>query len=279
MIAGVTRLESDTPRLLVAMTAHDSMRTIGRTLDSVATLDAQIVVVDSGSTDGTIERCRTAGAEIIHRPWPGFIAQRQFLLDHCASARWILLLDSDESLESTLVDAIKDAVGRDDPAIAGYELNRKLFYAGDWLHHAFQPEWRMRLVRGGSAKATGRLPHDRVEVDGATARLRGDLRHDSFADLDDMLRRQLSYARISAENGARGGRLIDVLTSPATAFLKQVIVKGGFRDGWRGIVCAGGAAAGALMKHLHVMERRRTHAAPSEQMPSRRASPEREEPR
>jgi len=246
-----------TQRLVVALTAHDSMRTILRTLESVAGIADRIVVVDSGSTDGTIEACRRAGAAVIQRAWPGYIAQRQFLLDHCASARWILLLDSDESIEPALRDAILEAVEFDDPTVDGYELNRKLHYAGAWLNHAFQPEWRLRLVRGGRATVSGRLPHDRVDVPGKVRRLHGDLRHDSFADLDDMLRRQLTYARISAENGARGGRLGNLLVSPATAFLKHALFKGGFRDGWRGVVLAGGSAAGTLMKHLFIMQRSR----------------------
>lgn len=279
---------SAAPRLVVALTAHDSMRTIPRTLESVAGLADRIVVVDSGSTDGTVETCRAAGAEVIHRAWPGFIAQRQFLLDHCADARWILLLDSDESVEPTLSRSIREAIEADGSdvggaignAVDGFEINRKLHYAGAWLNHAFQPEWRLRLVRGGRAVASGRLPHDRVDVPGAVRRLQGDLRHDSFADLEDMLRRQLAYARISAEHGARGGRLANVLISPATAFLKQAIVKGGFRDGWRGIVLAGGAAAGTLMKHLFVMQRRRggdlsdAIGAPSQRAPQRGATRE-----
>lgn len=243
-------------RLAAALTACDSVRTIGRTLRSLEGLAERIVVVDSGSADGTVDVCRDAGAEVIHRAWAGHVAQKQFALDQCSDARWVLLLDSDESLEPSLRDAIRTAIEVDDPTIDGYALNRKLHYAGAWLNHAFQPEWRLRLVRGGRARVCGMPPHDRMEVPGNVRRLGGDLRHDSFANLTEMLHRQLGYARISAEQGARGGTLAHIAMSPASAFLKQIVLKRGVLDGWRGVVCAGGAAAATLMKHLFVLERR-----------------------
>lgn len=244
-------------RLAVAITAKDSMRTIERTLASVAGLADRILVVDSGSTDGTIETCRRAGAEVVHRAWEGNVAAKQFALDRCANAAWILVLDSDESLEPELADSVRTAVERDDRAFAGHEINRKLHFAGAWLHHAFQPEWRLRLVRGGAGRAHGQAPHDEITVPGRVGRLRGDCRHDSFADLEDMLRRQLGYAKSAAAGGARGGSLWHILVSPGAAFLKQAVLRQGVRDGWRGIVLAGGAAASTLMKHLFIMQRRR----------------------
>lgn len=232
------------------------MRTIQRTLESVAGVADRVLVVDSGSTDGTIEACRAAGAEVVHRAWGGNVAQKQFAIDACADARWILVLDSDESLEPELRDAMRHAIEVDDAAIEGYEINRKLHYAGAWLHRTFQPEWRLRLVRGGAARVTGRAPHDEILVTGRTARLVGDLRHDSFAGLDDMLRRQLGYARTAAESGGGGGTLAHIAVSPGAAFLKQLVLRRGICDGWRGVVCAGGAAAATLMKHLYILQRR-----------------------
>ncbi len=252
----------------MAITAKDSMRTLPRTLASIAGLAAEVLVIDSGSTDGTIEACRAAGAEVVHRDWEGNVAAKRCALERCAAAPWILVLDSDESLEPALAASIREALDRDDPAIDGYEINRKLHFAGAWLHHAFQPEWRLRLVRGGRATARGQAPHDELVLldapspgsaprRGRIGRLRGDCRHDSFADLEDMLRRQLAYAKAAALGGASGGTLWDVLVSPGAAFLKQALLRGGFRDGWRGIVLAGGAAASTLMKHLFIMQRKR----------------------
>lgn len=232
------------------------MRTIERTLESVAGLCERVVVVDSGSTDGTIEACRRAGAEVVDRPWSGHVAQKQFAIDRCVGARWVLLLDSDESIEPPLADSIRAALARGDESVAGFELNRKLFFLGGWLHHAFQPEWRLRLFRAGHGRVEGAPPHDRIELRGQTRRLEGDLRHDSWRDARDMLERQLAYARIAAEQDARGGGVLDLLVRPSAAFVKQALLRRGVLDGRRGLVAAGGAAAAALMKHLLLMSRR-----------------------
>lgn len=247
---------STTPDLAVAITTRDNLRTIGRTLDSVRGIARRVVVVDSGSTDGTIERCREAGAEIVPRAWAGHIAQKQFAIDLCRDHRWVLLLDSDESLETDLRAAIEHAVRTDDPARAGWQVNRKMWFLGGWLHHTFQPEWRLRLVRGGKARVVGLDPHDRLEVGGAVGRLRGDLRHDSWVDVQDMSSRHLAYARIAAETAPRGGSPLNLLFSPAGAMLKQLVLKGGFLDGGRGWIAAASTASATLAKHLFIAERR-----------------------
>lgn len=232
------------------------MRTIQRGLESVRGLCAGILVVDSGSDDGTVEACRAAGATVVHRAWQGQVVQKQTAIDLCPGARWVLLLDSDESLEPQLQDSIREAIIADDPAVAGYELNRKLHFLGGWLHHAFQPEWRVRLFRPERGRVAGVPPHDRIDVQGQVRRLQGDLRHDSWVDASDMLRRQLEYARVAAAQGARGGGTLDLLVRPSAAFLKQAVLRRGALDGRRGLVACGGAAASSLMKHLLLMARR-----------------------
>jgi glycosyltransferase involved in cell wall biosynthesis len=249
-------MSADPIDLAVAMTAHNSMRTIERALRSVAGLAAGVVVIDSGSDDGTVEACRAMGAEVVHRAWGGHVAQKQFAIDRCSDHRWTLLLDSDESLESPLQQSMRAALVADDPAMDGWMVNRKVHFLGEWLHHAFQPEWRLRLFRSGRGRVAGRDPHDQIVVNGRVGRLTGDVRHDSWSDLDDMLHRYVGYARRTAEAGGRGGTLGHVLLSPAAAFLKQAVVKRGILDGWRGLIAAGGSAAGTLMKHLYLAEQR-----------------------
>src|SRR5690606_30746941 len=111
--------------LAVAMTACNSMRTIERAVRSVHGLAKRIVVVDSGSTDGTVEMCRALGAEVIHQEWLGHVAQRQFSIDQCCDHEWILALDSDESLEPPLRESIRQVVETNDPSYDGWLLNRK----------------------------------------------------------------------------------------------------------------------------------------------------------
>jgi len=232
-----------------------------RLIDSVADWSRRTLVVDSGSTDGTVEYCRERGCEVVHRAWEGMLAQRAFCLEQAAPHAWILLLDSDESVEPDLRESILHAMRGNDPAIDAYELNRKVFFEGDWLHHTFQPEHRVRLVRGGRGRVagsgpTGRGIHDRIEVPGRVGRLTGVLRHDSWFDLEDFWTRSIRYSRDAARTGERGGGVADVLFRPGLAFIKQYVLRQGFRDGWRGFLMASMLSVGNGMKQVTIAMRR-----------------------
>ncbi|MBX3373934.1 MAG: glycosyltransferase family 2 protein [Phycisphaeraceae bacterium] len=256
--SGVSEARGHTvrPDLAVAVTAMNSMRTMPRLLAGVEGLASRVVVVDSGSGDGTVEACRAAGAEVIHRPFTGYAAQKQFALDQCRGHAWVLLLDSDESLEPDLARAIREAVIRDDRAIAGYEVNRKVYFMGGWLDHMYQPDHLLRLVRGGAGRMTDQAVHERLVVDGRVARLDGTLRHDSWADVDDMAQRGIRYARLAGDAGMRGGGARHLLVNPWATLFKQYVIKGGFRDGWRGLLCAAMSANATLVKHAYILAAR-----------------------
>ena len=258
--------------LSVAIVCRNSQATIGRTLDSVKGLAREIVALDSGSTDGTIKILESHGARIERIEWMGHVKTKQAALDACTRP-WILCLDSDESVEPELRTSIEHAIGRDtdlDPLIVGYRVNRKVWYAGRFLDHAWQPEKRLRLVQRNAARWTGLDPHDRLELlptaggmSGRQARvadLVGTLRHDSFADMTDHLHNQVRHARTSAQSLADAGKrgsYLKLLVSPAGAFVKQLILKRAFLDGPRGWAAAGSTAAATLMKHLALIERTR----------------------
>ncbi len=249
--------------LSVAIICRDNHATIARTIDSVRPIAAHIVALDSGSTDGTLDILAARGVEVRRVDWPGHIAQKNRALDACTQP-WTLSIDSDESLEPALVEAIRDAITRDDPAIAGYELNRKVFYAGRLLHHAWQPEWRLRLVRTGKARWGGYDPHDKLEpIDpGArTGRLSGVMRHDAMPTVADFLRRQIDHARIAARSYQSMNKRtspLKLITSPAGAWARQMVLRAAWRDGWRGCVAAGATAVAAFAKHAVLLEQLRT---------------------
>ena len=121
-------------------------------------------------------------------------------------------------------------------------MNRKVWWAGDFMHHAWQPEWRLRLVRRGSAAWTGIDPHDRLEMLHGVAspkveRLDGDLRRDAFVNMAEFLGKQVRLSQIAAmeqfENGAKGSAW-DLATRPVAAWLKQMVLRRAYKDGWRG---------------------------------------------
>lgn len=257
--------------LSVAIVCKDNAPTIGRVLESVAPLvvdGGEIVAADSGSTDGTLGLLESRNARIIRTAWRGHIATKQLALEACEKP-WVLCLDSDEPLEPDLARSLADLLARDDASIAGARVNRKVFYKGRFLNFAWQPEWRLRLVRRGHARWTGLDPHDRLELttQGRIVDLPGTLRHDSFATFADHLAKQAVLGRIAAQSlhqqGKRGSRL-RLAAAPAGAFLKQIVLKQAWRDGTAGWLAAATTAAGSLMKNAALLELGEPASAPSQ---------------
>lgn len=248
--------------LSVAIVCRNNGDTISRTLDSIAGLAGEIVAVDSGSTDGTIPLLERHGARVIKTEWRGHVATKQMALEACRG-HWVLSLDSDESLEPDLRESVRAAVERDSAAVDGYEVNRKVWYRGRPLNYAWQPEPRLRLVRRDRARWGGLDPHDKLEVVGAgrTASLPGTLRHDSISTFSEFMAKQAVHARTMAASlhaAGRKGSLLSLVVSPPGAFLKQLVLKQAWRDGWPGWLAAASTAAGALMKHAALVEMDRT---------------------
>ena len=251
--------------LSIAIVCKNSGATIERTLASVADLAGEIVVLDSGSTDNTLPIVMgfsPAVAVKVHKvTWQGHVKTKQAALEAC-SLPWILALDSDESLEPELQASVRAAVERDDPIKHGFTLNRKVWYRGRFLEHAWQPESRLRLVRRGRAHWMGIDPHDQLVLSSGNIAttvgvLSGDLRHDSIDTFISFMAKQVHYGELSAKGMlARGdrGSYWRLLTSPAIAFLKQMVLKQAFRDGWRGWLAAASTATAAAAKHAALIE-------------------------
>ncbi|MBL8762613.1 MAG: glycosyltransferase family 2 protein [Phycisphaerae bacterium] len=249
--------------LSVAIVCKNNESTIARTLESVKPLAAEIVAVDSGSTDRTIEILKSFDARVVRSPWLGFVATKQKSLEACTQP-WVLALDSDESLLPTLAQSVARVLGSPSDGVDGFWMNRKVYYDDRPLNFAWQPEWRLRLVRRERASWTGLDPHDRMELRESpggvvprTEKLRGDMRHDSIAGFSEFLVKQASHARtmaISMKAEGHKGSVLKLLTSPVGAFVKQAVFKQSWRDGWPGVLAAASTAAGTLMKHAILIE-------------------------
>src|SRR5262249_6983103 len=141
-----------------------------------------------------------------------------------------------------LAASIREVFAASEPKEHGFFVNRLNFYLGQWIRHAWYPEWRLRLVNRAHARWKGLDPHDRLEVQGTTRRLKGDLLHYSHRSVRAHFQTTSKYARLMAESYVRAGRpchWYHPIFSPWFAFFKILILKGGWRDGWRGWVIAG----------------------------------------
>ncbi|MCH2135856.1 MAG: glycosyltransferase family 2 protein, partial [Phycisphaerales bacterium] len=194
------------------------MSTFPRSLEASAALASHVVVVDSGSTDGTLEYCREQGIEPAHRDWTNPTQQKRFAMSLCTDTSWVLLLDSDETIQDDLAESIRSAVSNADELTTGFDLNRVTWLHGRALRHTFQPEWRLRLVRPDAARLESDPSgvHDRVEVNrGRTTRLTGSLRHDSWSDATDMLARGVQWSSKAGAAASKGGRVVHLCMNPA----------------------------------------------------------------
>jgi glycosyltransferase involved in cell wall biosynthesis len=246
--------------LSVAIVTLNEEANLPRLLASVRGLASEIVVVDSGSTDRTEAIAREAGAVFVRAPWEGFVVQKNRALERCTQA-WALFMDADEALSPELAASVRGLFsdGRA-PEEDGFWLNRRTWYLGAWIWHAWYPEWRLRLMRRGAGSWGGMDPHAKLEISGATKRLEGDLLHYSFRDLQDHLERTIRYSRTMANSYVKAGKRFRwryLLLSPWVAFFKHLVLKQGWRDGWRGWLISVIRAIDVFAKYAFLLERER----------------------
>jgi glycosyltransferase involved in cell wall biosynthesis len=241
--------------LSVSIISFNEAANIGRTLDSIKPLASEIIVVDSHSTDNTREIAEKNGANVYAEDWKGHIRQKNSALEKCTQP-WILCLDCDEVVSYELREAIVKAVR--EGVRPGYRINRRTFYLGKLLQYAWQPDWKLRLVRkDAEPRWAGYDPHDRLQIAGQSGRLQGDLIHYSYADLSDHMQRLVTYAEITATSYHRNGKRFQwhhLLVNPLVAFIKKYILKRSFLDGSQGFIVSMSSFVYVFLKYLFLWE-------------------------
>jgi glycosyltransferase involved in cell wall biosynthesis len=248
--------------LSISIISLNEQDNLPRCLASVQGLASEIVVLDSGSTDQTAAIAAQFGARFQFQRWQGHVAQKNAALSLCTQP-WVLCLDADEALTPELAESIRHAFAGGEPKAAGFELNRRTFYLGDWLWHVWYPQWRLRLVRRESASWQGRDPHDRLEVNGAVERLRGDMLHYTYRDLTDHFHRMVKYAHTLGQSMFEDGRRArwhHFLITPWLNFFKYLVLKQAWRDGWRGWIVAFMHMVSVFAKYAFLYEKGRAAA-------------------
>lgn len=238
--------------VIVKNEAHD----IRACLASVHGWVDEIVVLDSGSTDGTQAICHEFGATVVETDWPGFGPQKQRALE-TARGPWILSLDADERVPTALRDEILASVKANTADL--FQLPRRSNYCGQWIRHSgWSPDYVTRLFRRDAARFSNDLVHERVlySPDSRIAALREPLLHYSFRDFSDVLGKIDSYSTYGATQGAvRGkrGSLGKALMHGFWTFVRTWIIQRGFLDGKMGLVLAISNAEGTYYRYLKLM--------------------------
>jgi glycosyltransferase involved in cell wall biosynthesis len=225
------------PKLSVTVITRDEAANLAAALDSVAWAD-EIVVVDSESTDDTVAVARRYTNRIIVRSWPGYVAQK----NHAAAAAshdWILSLDADERVSPELAAEIQGLMQRE-PEAAGFRVPRVTFHLGRWIRTTdWYPDHQLRLYDRRRAAWQGHHVHESVKAEGTVADLRHELRHFAYRDLSHHVQTMDRYTTLAArqmrEDGRRAG-WIDLALHPPAAFLRNYVLRGGYRDGLPGLI-------------------------------------------
>lgn len=285
--------------LSVVIITYNEEGNIGRTLKSMLPLVAnghgEIIVVDSGSTDRTVEIARELGAQVFVEDWKGYAAQKNSAIAK-AKGDWILSLDADEELETGLAGEIEQAVDNDpvppkekralypndeddleekvlayeegrfprpEPHINAYWIPRKNFFFGRWIRHGgFWPDRKLRLFRRGTGTIAERTVHEVVTVAGPTGRLQHALLHHAYPTLagytDHMNRYSSLGAQMAVAEGYRGFSFVDIVLRPLATFIYKYFFRLGFLDGREGLLLNLYHAVYVSWKYAKVWEQSRS---------------------
>jgi len=242
-------------KLSVVIIARNEETNLPRCLDSVKWAD-EIIVVDSGSVDKTIQIAQEHGARIVKVEWSGFGPTKQAGVD-AAAGEWILSIDADEVVPNALANEIKAVLKRDGEAV-GYFVPRITQFLGRWIRHGgWYPDYVLRLFRRDRGGFDSALVHETVQVTGPTARLKHDLEHYSYPDLDSYFDKLNRYTTLAAQDLHRQGRtagLSRILINPVAKFLKQYCLRGGWLDGLEGLILALLSAGYVMTKYAKLRD-------------------------
>lgn len=259
-------------KLSVALITLNEEANLSRTLESVMPLVSEgrgeIIVVDSGSTDRTLEIARSYGAKVFLETWKGFAAQKNSAIQK-SSGDWVLQLDADEALEPGLAEEIETALNAQpassgpgaadhasppleqatrsgvnrlvDPGLVGFWIPRKNFFLGRWIKYGgFYPDPKLRLIRRGAGEFEEHGAHPIIKVTGRTGRLRGALIHNAYPSLRGYLDHMNSYSSSGAEvafaQGHRSFNLVNIVLRPKLTFIYNYLFRLGFLDGREGFL-------------------------------------------
>jgi len=250
-----------TPSLSIIIAAKNEAHNIADCVNSAAFAD-EVIVLDSGSTDGTPEVAAKAGATVIATDWPGYGPQQSRGIE-LAKSDWVLSLDADERISPALQAEILQAI--QEAKADGFRLPRLSSLCGTFIHHGgWRPDYTLRLVRREKAGFTHHFLHAHMTVDGTKADLQESLIHFSYRDLDDVLEKLNRYASGNAKDlDAKGvrGSFGKAISHGIWAFVRTYLFRAGFLDGRYGFILAFYNAESTYYKYLKLLALQEARAA------------------
>jgi glycosyltransferase involved in cell wall biosynthesis len=243
------------PQLCVFVIALNQEANIGPCLESVRFAD-EIVVVDTGSADRTMELARVYTDRVLDAPWEGFGRTKNYALEQ-ARGEWVFSLDTDERVPLALQAEIL-AVVRGDGPLDGYRVPRKNYFCGRWIRHlGWYPDYTLRLFRRDRGRFREREVHEEVVVAGSVGTLKTPLEHYSYRSVSEYVARMDRYARLAAQELAKAGRRPwpgELVYRPVCAFFHLYFIRRGFLEGATGYDLAVLMSMYKFLKYYYLRE-------------------------
>ena len=237
-------------KISATIITYNEERNITRAIESLRCVD-EIVVVDSGSTDRTVELARNLGARVVESVWPGYAKQKNFAADQ-ASYDWILSIDADESVSEALEAEIWQ-LKKNGPRFDAYTMPRLAKYLGRWIRHSgWYPDRKVRLYHRGKARWVGDFVHESVVAQGSVGELDANLLHFTCDSLSEHMKTMDRYTTLAAEQMLGLGQRVSwvrLVFQPPWTFFRTYFFKLGFLDGVEGLAIANMAALYNFLKY------------------------------
>jgi (heptosyl)LPS beta-1,4-glucosyltransferase len=246
--------------LSVAIITKDEEERLPNCLKSVTFAD-EVLVVDSGSTDGTVALAKSFGARVLVEAWRGYSGQKQFAVDQCLHD-WVLILDADERVPQGTTQVIVRELARNDTTISAYGFRRKNYLHGRWIKHCgWWPDRIVRLVNRRAGEFDGRPVHEKWITQGNVKELDTVIEHLSFRNYSELLAKMENYSNLASKELFEKEANVNALTPifhGLWMFLRTYFLELGVLDGFDGLVISITNAGGSFLKYAKAREMRLT---------------------
>jgi len=226
-------------KISVAIITKDEEKNIGACLESVKWAD-EIIVVDAGSRDKTLQICAEYGAKVFVEAWQGYGRQKNKAIEK-AKNEWVLNLDADERVTPELAAEIAEVLDGVSE-LNGFYIPRKNFFGSRWIRHGgWYPDYNLRLFRQSKGRFQERQVHEKVILEGKVGYLKNPLEHRTYNSIKEFLQRQDLYSDLAAQEMFKEGkqyRFYDILFRPFWTFFQMYVLRAGFLDGYYGFLLA-----------------------------------------
>ena len=243
------------PNLSAVVITRNEEANIGRCLQSLQIAD-EIIVIDSGSTDRTVEIAESMGARVFSIQWTGYGPAKKEGVSK-ASGKWIISLDADEELSPELAREISGTVLLE-MEHNGYYTRRKTNFLGRWIYHCgWYPDYVLRLFKKADGDFNDSVVHERVVLNGRTGFLKGEILHYSYKNVERYFEKFNNYTTMGAEQAYKSGKKAGwyhIALKPPVAFIKHYIMKLGFLDGLEGFIISVFSAMAVMVKYSKLKE-------------------------